>query len=357
MWRSETYLDHPQAAAMLDRMREDHSDIRVDGPEGQDWAFPLHYGQVEARREAGRIRLSVRADDETRLAYVKMEVAGHAAEILGSTGGICWSGQTGVGSVPAFFREITVQVATRITPHMQRIRFAAQDVGRYAVGGLHVRILLPPAERAPVWPTVGPDGLLVWPAGDDALTVRVYTIRAIDIETGTIDIDFVLHPGVDTPAARFVERAKTGQVVGMIGPGGGEVPQAADLLLLGDDTALPAISRILESLPPSSRARVFLEVDGPADRLPLPGARAEITWLYRYGRPAGTAGLLSAALRGLTPPVPGDDLYVWAGCEFSDFREIRRIVRKDWGLGKDRQLIVSYWRRGAGSDEAAPSAD
>ncbi|TIV93327.1 MAG: siderophore-interacting protein, partial [Mesorhizobium sp.] len=48
-------------------------------------------------------------------------------------------------------------------------------------------------------------------------------------------------------------------------------------------------------------------------------------------------------------------LYVWAGCEFADFREIRRIVRKEWGLPRDRHLVTAYWRRGAqggdGGDE------
>src|SRR3546814_4721070 len=75
----------------------------------------------------------------------------------------------------------------RLSPHMQRIRFEARDIPRYATGGLHIRLLIPPAVRNPVWPTIGHDGLLVWPAGDDALTVRIYTIRTIDVEAGTFD--------------------------------------------------------------------------------------------------------------------------------------------------------------------------
>ena len=294
---SETYLDHDRAAFMLDRMRDDHSELGSVTPQSDGWAFPLHYGMVSAVRENRRIRLRVLADDETRLAYVKMEVASHAAEILGSTGGIRWSGQDDIGTVPAFFREITVLSTERITPHLQRIRFAARDLGRYASGGLHIRLLLPPAEREPVWPTIGADGLLVWPGGEDSLTVRVYTIRAIDVQAGVIDVDFVLHPGVVTPAAHFAETATPGQVIGMIGPGGGDVPAATNLLMLADDTALPALSRILESLPETTRATVFLEVDGETDRLALERPNVTITWLYRTGRPAGTAGLLSAALR------------------------------------------------------------
>lgn len=40
------------------------------------------------------------------------------------------------------------------------------------------RLLLPFQGRRPVWPCVGPDRLLVRPGGEDALTVRVHTIRA-----------------------------------------------------------------------------------------------------------------------------------------------------------------------------------
>jgi NADPH-dependent ferric siderophore reductase len=68
---------------------------------------------------------------------------------------------------------------------------------------------------------------------------------------------------------------------------------------------------------------------------------------YRQGREAGTAGLLPAALRERSHIALADGLYVWAGCEFTDFREIRMIVRKEWGLARDRHLATAYWRRGA----------
>src|SRR5690606_36373167 len=147
---------------------------------------------------------------------------------------------------PAFFREITVVSSSRIAPHLHRVRFAGVDLERFAHGGLHIRLLLPPEGRSPVWPSLGADGLLAWPSGEDALTVRVYTIRAIDAVAGWIDVDFVLHPGSDSPAALFAQNAVAGDVIGMIGPGGGHIPEAENLLLLGDDTALPAIARILE---------------------------------------------------------------------------------------------------------------
>jgi NADPH-dependent ferric siderophore reductase len=348
---AETRIKDPDIRSVMDKLRAEHSDYEVDtGIDGQ-WEFRTHYGSLNAVLDDRSVLIRVHAEDETCLSYMKMGVAGHIAEHLGTTAGIRWTGDGTDAGTPVFFREITVISSTRIAAHMQRVRFAASDLGRFAQGGLHVRLLLPPRGKKPVWPSVGADGLLVWPSGEDALVVRVYTIRAIDVAAGWVDVDFVLHPGGETPAATFAENAKAGDVIGMIGPGGGDVPEAENLLLLGDETALPAIGRILDRLAPSIRAEVLLEVDGPADEIPLAGGdNVRITWLYRRGREAGTAGLLPDALRKMDPASLQPDLYVWAGCEFGDFRDLRKLVRKEWGLKKDRHLVVAYWRRGVSGE-------
>jgi NADPH-dependent ferric siderophore reductase len=347
---AETRISDSDIRSVMDKLRAEHIDYEVDtGIDGQ-WEFRTHYGSLNAVLGDRSVLIRVHAEDETCLSYMKMGVAGHIAEHLGTTAGIRWTGDGTDAGTPVFFREMTVISSTRIAAHMQRVRFSGGDLGRFAHGGLHVRLLLPPRGRKPVWPCVGADGLLVWPSGEQALVVRVYTIRAIDVAAGWIDVDFVLHPGSDTPAATFAETAKAGDVIGMIGPGGGDVPEAANLLLLGDETALPAIGRILDRLAPSTRADVIVEVDGPTDEIPLAGDNVHINWLYRHGREAGTAGLLSDALRTMDPASLPPDLYVWAGCEFADFRELRKHVRKEWGLKKDRHLIVAYWRRGVSGE-------
>lgn len=349
---AETRIESDAIVSAMERLRADHSDYEVDtGREGQ-WEFRTHYGSLSTALGKRSVSIRVHAEDETNLSYMKMIVAGHMSEYLGSTDGIRWRGDGNDAGVPVFFREITVVSSTRISPHLQRVRFAADNLERFAGNDFHVRLLLPPQGRQPRWPSVGADGLLVWPSGADALTVRVYTIRAIDVEGGVFDVDFVLHPGGNTPAATFAETARPGAVIGMIGPGGAGVPDAANLLLLGDDTALPAIGRILDHIAPSTRADVFVEVDSPVDAIPLAESdNIRVTWLYRQGREAGTAGLLSEALRKMDPASLPPDTYVWAGCEFSDFRELRKIVRKEWGLKKDRQLIVAYWRRGVQGED------
>lgn len=345
---AQTRISDPAIRSAIERLRAEHGEFEIQTGAADRWELRLYYGWLSATLDGDAMLVRVAAVDETCLSYMKMTVAGHVAQHLGTVSGLRWQGDGLDAGTPVFFREITVVSSMRISPHMQRLRFSGHDLGRFTHGGLHMRLLLRSPGRRPVWPVVGADGLLVWPAGEDALTIRVYTIRAIDAASGWLDVDFVLHPGQDTPAAVFAQNARAGDVIGMIGPGGGEAPAARTLLLVGDDTALPAIGRILEHLPASTRAEAIVEVDGPDDRIALPqGGNIDITWLYRHGREAGMAGLLPAALRERSHAALTDGLFVWAGCEFADFREIRGIVRKEWGLARDRHLVTAYWRRGA----------
>jgi NADPH-dependent ferric siderophore reductase len=349
---AETSVEGRAGSAAIAQICAEHAEYAVETGKAGRWAFLSELGSIEAAigDEGALIRVS--AADATSLAYLKMTVAEHLAEQLGSTGGLRWRGD-GNETVPAFFRTLELIDAASLTPHLKRLRFAGSSLERFARGGLHVRLLFPPAGRAPRWPTMGADGRMVWPGGEDRLDVRVYTIRTIDVAAGLVEIDFVLHPESTGPASEFAAAARPGAVVGMIGPGGEDVPAAADVLLAGDDTALPAIARIAEALPRTSRATIYIEVDGVADELPIVSqAACKVEWLHRNGRAPGTAGLLAAALGSLEPAVLGDDLYVWAGCEFDDFRAIRRLVRTQWAIPKDRHLVVAYWRRGAEGDEA-----
>lgn len=345
---AQTRIRDAAIKAAMDRLRAEHDEFEIETGFADRWELRLHYGSLSATLEGDGMLIRVAAADETCLSYMKMTVAGHVAEHLGTASGLRWHGDGSDAGAPVFFREITVMSSTRISPHMQRLRFAGTDLRRFTHGGLHMRLLLPPRGRRPVWPSIGADGMLVWPSGEDALTVRVYTIRAVDAVSGWLDVDFVLHPGQDTPAATFAQNAGMGDIIGIIGPGGGGAPNARTLLLVGDDTALPAIGRILDHLAPSTRAEALIEVDGPDDRISLPQRdNIDVTWLYRLGREAGTAGLLPASLRERSHMALAEGLYVWAGCEFADFRDIRKIVRKEWGLARDRHLVTAYWRRGA----------
>ncbi len=353
---AETLICHAEIAAATVKMRDEHADFRLPDEREGEWRFRVHFGSMVLERRDDGLKVRVSAEDETTLSYMKMGVAGHMGRYLGTTECIRWMGDGCGSEKPVFFREISVVSAEQLTPHMRRLRFSARDIGRFAYGGIHLRLLFPPQGRKPVWPKMGADGLIKWPQGEDALIVRIYTIRNINVEEGWFDVDFVMHPGLETPASRFAQSARPGDSIGMYGPGGEYLPDGQHLLMLGDDTAIPAISRILGYLPPDRTADVWIEVDAPEDVIPLKFENAAIRWLFRKGRPAGTAGLLSETLRKIDRASLPDDTFVWAGCEFNDFKEIRRIVRKEWATPRDRQLVVAYWRRGVQGDDARSEA-
>ncbi|TCL68118.1 DUF2218 domain-containing protein [Rhizobium sp. BK251] len=257
---------------------------------------------------------------------------------------LSWSDPPPTSRLPDF-HEIEVVGARNITPHMRRVTVACASPVSFLDGGLHVRLLIPPTGRVPVWPRRRPDGRIEWPKGDDELAVRIYTIRNVDVGAGTMDIDFVLHEGEGMPGASWAANAKPGDRAGLLGPGGGGVPKASDLILAGDETALPAISRIAAEVPAGTRLKLFIEVDNPSEEQPLPSAgHLDLTWLYRNGAAAGTTRMIEKAVR-LAVSTCSSETFVWVGCERAEAKAIRDYLKN--GLHRDRQLmsIGAYWER------------
>ncbi|MGH6860673.1 MAG: siderophore-interacting protein, partial [Phyllobacterium sp.] len=118
-------------------------------------------------------------------------------------------------------------------------------------------------------------------------------------------------------------------------------------LLAGDETALPAIGRIIENLPAHVKVTARIEVDGPLEEQEL-SARCDldIVWLHRNGRPAGSTTLLQDAVEAVEFPSGDQRIFAWAGCEFTAFKAIRSYLRKVRKLERTQHLVVSYWRQG-----------
>lgn len=284
------------------------------------------------------------------LAFLKMYTAEGLLQVAGEeTSGLRWSGD-GAGALP-FFREMRVVRSEAVTPLMRRVVLSGDAAHFASSGGLHVRVLIPPAGRAPVWPTAGADGRMVWPQGEDTLVPRVYTVRRVDLERGEIAIDVVLHQGASTPGADWARGARTGDVVGLLGPGGAAPEPAPWMLLAGDETALPAIARLLETLPPQTHAVVRIEVQDEAEIQALSSpAGLDLRYLLRGPAEPGCAGLLDAAISGITPPANPAGMRVFVACEQTEARRIRGRLAVA-GLSRDRSLVAAYWRRGhAGVD-------
>ncbi|NKY16600.1 siderophore-interacting protein [Streptomyces somaliensis DSM 40738] len=239
----------------------------------------------------------------------------------------------------------------RIAPHMVRIVLGGETLDSFATSGLtdhYVKILFPPEGVAYPEPfdlerireELPRDR---WPAQ------RTYTVRAWDPVARELTIDFVVH-GDEGLAGPWAARARVGETVRFLGPGGGYAPdpEADWHLLAGDESALPAIAAALEGLPDGAVAHAFIEVGEAEDELKIDApAGAEVHWLPRRGRPVGEA--LVEAVRNLE--FPEGTVHAFVHGEAGAVRELRRYLRGDRGVPLERLSISGYWRLGK-SDEA-----
>jgi NADPH-dependent ferric siderophore reductase len=175
---------------------------------------------------------------------------------------------------------------------------------------------------------------------------RTYTVRHWDAEHRELTLDFVIH-GDEGLAGPWALRARPGETVRFMGPGGAYAPDpAADWhLLAGDESALPAIARSLESLPDGVRAHAFVEVSGPEEEQKI-DSDVEVVWLHRGTRPVGEA--LVEAVRSLDFPEGRVHAFVHgeAGC----VKELRRLLRVEREIPREDLSISGYWRLGHNED-------
>jgi len=245
--------------------------------------------------------------------------------------------------------EITVVSAINVTPRMRRLTVSCADTARFdTTEGLHVRLLMPPKGREPVWPVTLADGRIGWPEGEDEIAVRYYTIRSIDLARREMVIDFVVHDdcGRRMPGAEFGLTAQPGDRAALLGPGAGGMPEAKDLLLAGDETALPAIARMIELAAPDMKVHAIIEVANRLEEQAISCAAGDfsIEWLHRDGAEPGTAGLLEPALAARLETL-GAETFVWAACEKAEAQAIRARLKQN-GLDRTRMTSITYWRRG-----------
>ncbi|MFG1847680.1 siderophore-interacting protein [Micromonospora carbonacea] len=233
----------------------------------------------------------------------------------------------------------------RPTPHVIRLVLGGEELTGLPVGehtDHYVKLVFPPDGVTYPEP-VDLAAIRRLPA-DQWPRLRAYTVRAFDAAANELTID-VVHHGDEGVAGPWAARLRPGDPVRFVGPGGAYAPSPdADWhLLVGDESALPAIAAALERLPAGAPARVFLEVADAAEEQPLPSkGDVELTWLHRGDRPVGEA--LVAAVRALDFP-PGD-VHAFVHGEATFVRELRRLLRVERGVPREWLSISGYWRRG-----------
>jgi NADPH-dependent ferric siderophore reductase len=185
--------------------------------------------------------------------------------------------------------------------------------------------------------------------------VRTYTVRAADTDRRELTIDFVVH-GEHGVAGPWASAATPGQRAFLMGPSGAYAPDpAADWhLIAGDEAALPAIGAALEALPANAVGKVFIEVAGPDDEIPLKAPEGVgVNWIYRGGRAdlvsedrAGDHSPLIAAVKEANW-LPGQVQVFIHGEAQAVMHNLRPYIRKERGVAaRWANSISGYWRRG-----------
>lgn len=243
---------------------------------------------------------------------------------------------------------ITEVVSTEeITPTLRQVTFSGDDLATFSPVGpdTFLYVLLPPPGRAEL--TI--DTSFSWEAvphmpEDERPVGAYYTLRRWRPEAREIDVWAVRHEGAG-PAGRWFEEVTPGAPAALWGPRTAfEPPPDTDgYLLVADETGLPAVAVILESLPAGVPIVVLAEADSPATRPPLPEhPTATVHWLHREGAAPGTTTLLGDAARTVNPP--GARPYVWGGGESRAMTAVRKHVRHELGLAREHVSLVAYWR-------------
>ncbi|MEV7009002.1 siderophore-interacting protein [Streptosporangium sp. NPDC051022] len=239
-----------------------------------------------------------------------------------------------------------VKRVERLTPHMIRVVLGGDGLAGFGAGEFtdhYVKLLFAP--EGVTYPE--PFDLEriqrdlpreQWP------TTRTYTVRTWDSEKLELTLDFV-HHGDSGIAGPWAAAAQPGEEIYFFGPGGAYAPdqEAGWHLMVGDESALPAIAASLERLPAGVPAHVFVEVAGPEEEQPLdsPGD-TKIVWLHRGDAPVGDS--LVAAVRELD--FPEGPLHAFVHGEAGFVRTLRRHLRAERGIPLSQLSISGYWRLG-----------
>jgi len=301
----------------------------------------------------------------------------------------------------------TVHAVTRLSPAFVRVELASAAFRDLGEDGFDTRfkVLLPGATgELPEIPEVVEDFYQAWLDTPDEVRapMRTYTVRDVvrDGDDVRLVVDFVVHEESARhpvgPACRWALSAQVGDVIQVIAPhrsteyGGTEFEPAGHrhLLLVGDETAVPAVTRILADLPPGHHGVVFLEVPTQDDILDLPARDGfEVTWLVRAGAPynrrlvqevRGHLGLPQSAEFEPLPEARSDldidvwetpryssagedvetqlharslghdldDTYAWIAGESWMVKMLRRSLVTELGVARGQVAFMGYWREG-----------
>lgn len=303
--------------------------------------------------------------------------------------------------LPMLLAEVEVVSVERLSPSFVRVVFGGAELADFGVEGerydQRIKLIFPDPETGAITSVADADESW-WTTWLDQPTeerghMRTYTIRDVrgsGVDT-TIVVDIVLHLVGDQvgPGSNWAAGAAPGDRLVMLAPrrgfpyGGIEFAPAAgaDLLMVADETAVPAVCTVLEQLPPTATGAVFMEVPTAADVLDVSGPDGvSVTWLARDDAPLGQRlhdevvahlGIPGASVEVAADEVDPDlwetpsysssgeeiaptravghefdGLYAWIAGESKVVTGLRRHLVNELHIDRSQVAFMGYWRRG-----------
>ena len=286
----------------------------------------------------------------------------------------------------------------QISPNFVRVTLGGTGLDDFGTPGdtcdARIKLIFPPASG--VLPAIDPEtddwwgAYLAVPEAERG-SMRTYSIRELRVrDAGTeVVIDFVMHlaPGLTGPASLWASSAAVGDELLVVGPRRGREGRsgieyapdgASQVCLVGDETAAPAIARILEDAPRELRGIAFIEVPTASDELTIDAPKGvEVHWLPRSGAAHGLrviptvldylgdtghseiivqdadgedlvweTPVYSGTGEDVAGATPQDGRYFWIAGESGVVTTLRRHLVKDLGIARSQVAFMGYWRRG-----------
>lgn len=240
---------------------------------------------------------------------------------------------------PPRFRLVEVRRTEPVTPHLVRVVVGGAELDGLDPGlpGASVRLLLPSSGADLVMPAWNGNEFRL--ADGTRPILRTLTPRRFDAGALELTVEIVIHDG--GPLSAWATAAAPGDPAAVSGTGRGYTidPAADAFLLVGDETAIPAIGQLLEAIPSDARIEVDLEVRHADAERELPAhPGATVRW--------HAAPVLDAVRRADIGP----DTRVWAAGEAAAMQRIRRHVFEERGVPRPAATIRGYWKRGRTGD-------
>ncbi|MGZ9810784.1 siderophore-interacting protein [Pseudoroseicyclus sp. H15] len=301
-------------------------------------------GQLQAERQTGRAKIDL-GGGAARIAVEAGDIGGLVATrglVSWYLGGYdlvlaepVWSGEDLSGQVPPNFHFADVVDVRELNRSYLRLTLEG-DMAPFAAGGLHFRMFRQqPGIAAPVWPRMSARGTVDWPKGPGAPFCPAYTARHVYADAGVMMVDIFRHEG--GPTVDWCLSRPIGERVGLSFSGKDDTPVEPWLMMAGDETAVPALLRMLEQARPDQRGEVLLLAgDESAVQEVQTASQIEARWLIR-----GKGESLTEAAAGLRGP-KGETHY-WFAASKAEARQMRAHFRQTLGVAREHMYCAAYW--------------